>query len=47
LKKTRGGSIFYWQEDLIAPAFVLIILKPLLLLGVWLSLRRFARQLSA
>ena len=47
LKKTRGGTVFYWQEDLIAPAFVLIILKPLLLLGVWLSLRRFARQLSA
>ena len=47
LKKIRGGSIFYWQEDLIAPAFVLIILKPLMLIGVWLSLRRFARQLSA
>lgn len=47
LKKTRGGTIFYWHEEIIAPAFVLLLVKPALLIGVWLSLRRFARQVSA
>jgi uncharacterized protein YndB with AHSA1/START domain len=47
LKKVQGGTIFYWQEELIAPKLVLIVVKPALLVGVWLSLRRFARQVSA
>ena len=47
LKKVRGGTIFYWQEEIIAPTLVLLVAKPALLIGVWLSLRRFARQVSA
>ena len=47
LKKSRDKSIFYWQEEIIAPVYLLVIIKPIMLLGVWLSLRRFARQLSA
>jgi hypothetical protein len=47
LKKVRGGTIFYWQEEIIAPPLVLLVAKPALLIGVWLSLRRFARQVSA
>lgn len=47
LKKVRGGTIFYWQEEIIAQPLVLIFAKPALLIGVWLSLRRFARQVSA
>jgi uncharacterized protein YndB with AHSA1/START domain len=47
LKKVRGGTIFYWQEEIIAPKLILLFAKPALLFGVWLSLRRFARQVSA
>ena len=47
LKKKRNRTVFHWQEELIAPTYVLIFMKPLLLLGFWLSLHRFARQLSA
>ena len=47
LKKVRGGTIFYWQEEVIAPALILLFAKPALLIGVRLSLRRFARQVSA
>lgn len=47
LKKVRGGTIFYWQEEIIAQPLVLLFAKPALLIGVWLSLRRFARQVSA
>lgn len=46
LSKVRGGTNFKWQENLIAPSILLLVMKPALLLGVWLSLRRFARQLS-
>lgn len=46
LIKTKNGTIFNWQENLIAPSIFLIVMKPVLLLGVWLSLRRFARQLT-
>ena len=46
LTKTKKGTIFNWQENLIAPSIFLIVMKPVLLLGVWLSLRRFARQLT-
>ncbi len=46
LKKSKNGSIFNWQEDLVAHPVFLLIMKPLLLIGVWLSLRRFARQLT-
>ncbi len=44
LKKVRGGTIFYWQEEVIAHRIILLFVKPALLIGVWLSLRRFARQ---
>ena len=47
LKKVRGGTIFYWQEEIIAPRLVLLFAKPALLTGVWFSLRRFARLVSA
>ena len=47
LTKTKNGTIFNWQENLIAPSIFLIVMKPVLLLGVWLSLRRFARQLTS
>ena len=47
LKRKRNRTVFHWQEELIAPTYVLIFMKPLLLLGVWLSLHRFVRQLSA
>jgi hypothetical protein len=46
LSKVSGGTNFKWQENLIAPSILLVMIKPVLLLGVWLSLRRFARQLS-
>lgn len=46
LKKSKNGTIFNWQEDLVAHPVFLLIMKPLLLIGVWLSLRRFARQLT-
>ena len=46
LKKSKNGTIFNWQEDLVANPVFLLIMKPLLLIGVWLSLRRFARQLT-
>ena len=47
LKRKRNRTVFHWQEELIAPTYVLIFMKPLLLLGVWLSLHRFSRQISA
>ena len=46
LSKVSGGTNFKWQENLIAPSILLVMIKPVLLMGVWLSLRRFARQLS-
>jgi hypothetical protein len=46
LAKVSSGTNFKWQENLIAPSILLVVMKPVLLLGVWLSLRRFARQLS-
>ena len=46
LKKSKNGTIFNWQEDLVAHPVFLLIMKPLMLIGVWLSLRRFARQLT-
>jgi hypothetical protein len=46
LKKSKNGTIFNWQEDLVAHPVFLLIMKPLLLIGVWLSLHRFARQLT-
>lgn len=46
LKEIKNGTSFNWQEDLDAHPVFLLIMKPFLLLGVWLSLRRFARQLS-
>jgi uncharacterized protein YndB with AHSA1/START domain len=47
LKPVRDGTVFFWQEEILAPAIVLLFLKPMLLIGVWLSLRRFSRQVSA
>ena len=39
----KGGTTFYWSEEIIAPAIFIAILKPFILLGVRISLRRFAR----
>lgn len=46
LKKSKAGTIFNWQEDLVAHPVFLLVMKPLLLVGVWISLHRFARQLT-
>jgi hypothetical protein len=46
LSKSKNKTVFNWQEDLVAHPVFLLILKPLLLIGVRLSLRRFARQLT-
>jgi hypothetical protein len=39
----KGGTTFYWSEEIIAPSLFIAILKPFILLGVRISLRRFAR----
>jgi hypothetical protein len=42
-KRKKDGTIFNWSEEIIAPAIFVAILKPFILLGVRISLRRFAR----
>ena len=42
-KRKKDGTIFNWSEEIIAPAIFVEILKPFILLGVRISLRRFAR----
>jgi hypothetical protein len=39
----KGGTTFYWSEEIIAPSLFIAILQPFILLGVRISLRRFAR----
>ena len=39
------SSQFNWSEIIWAPRIVFLILKPALYVGVWISLRRFARTL--
>ena len=43
LKEKKSVTTFYWSEEIIAPAIFLAILKPFILMGVRISLRRFAR----
>jgi hypothetical protein len=43
LVETKKVTTFYWSEEIIAPAILIAILKPFILLGVRISLRRFAR----
>ena len=43
LKEKKNVTTFYWSEEIIAPAILLAILKPFILVGVRISLRRFAR----
>jgi hypothetical protein len=38
-------SQFNWSEIIWAPRVIFLILKPALYVGVWISLRRFARSL--
>ena len=38
-------SLFNWSEVIWAPRVLFLILKPALFVGVWISLRRFARTL--
>jgi hypothetical protein len=38
-------SLFNWSEVIWAPRVIFLILKPALFVGVWISLRRFARTL--
>jgi hypothetical protein len=42
-KRKKDKTVFYWSEEIIAPAILIAILKPFILLGVRISLRRFAR----
>jgi len=42
-KPKKDKTIFYWSEEIIAPPILIAILKPFILLGVRISLRRFAR----
>jgi hypothetical protein len=42
-KRKKDKTIFYWSEEIIAPPILIAILKPFILLGVRISLRRFAR----
>ena len=39
------NSQFNWSEIIWAPRAIFLILKPALYVGVWISLRRFARTL--
>ena len=43
LVEKKNVTTFYWSEEIIAPAILLAILKPFILLGVRISLRKFAR----
>ena len=43
LVEKKNKTTFYWSEEIIAPAILMAILKPFILLGVRISLRRFAR----
>jgi hypothetical protein len=43
LKEKKNVTTFYWSEEIIAPPILLAILKPFILIGVRISLRRFAR----
>jgi len=43
LREKKNTTTFYWSEEIIAPAILLAILKPFILVGVRISLRRFAR----
>jgi hypothetical protein len=43
LKEKKSVTTFYWSEEIIAPAIFIAILKPFILMGVRISLRRFAR----
>ena len=42
---TSTSSQFNWSEIIWAPRAIFMILKPALYVGVWISLRRFARTL--
>ncbi len=39
-----GGTKFDWYEEIKAPAFMLLLLKPFILIAVNISLRKFARS---
>jgi len=43
LVEKKNVTTFHWSEEIIAPAILLAILKPFILIGVRISLRRFAR----
>lgn len=43
LKEKKSVTTFYWSEEIIAPPIFIAILKPFILIGVRISLRRFAR----
>ena len=43
LVEKKNKTTFYWSEEIIAPAILIAILKPFILMGVRISLRRFAR----
>ena len=37
---------FDWFEEIKAPSFILALIKPGILIGVWISLRRFKRRVE-
>ena len=45
-KKSDTASIFHWSEEIEAPLPVFLLIKPFILLGVKISLARFARLLE-
>jgi len=44
LTQIEGGTRFDWYEEIKAPRFVLLLIKPFILIAVNLSLRKFARS---
>ncbi|MEI6405919.1 MAG: SRPBCC family protein [Actinomycetes bacterium] len=47
LEKIESGVRFHWFEEIKAPWPILLVIRPAILIGVFLSLRRFGRFVSA
>ncbi len=47
LEKIDSGVRFHWFEEIKAPWPILLVIRPAILLGVFLSLRRFGRFVRA
>ncbi len=42
----QSRTRFDWFEEIKAPSFILALIKPGILIGVWISLRRFKRRVE-